>query len=85
MLNCYRAPREREAPPRARAHRAANALIVWAGQDSLLERHVAKAGLALCGDGRLVVVEGASRWLLVEQAERVNAEVLSFLGNARGA
>ena len=48
-------------------------------RDSFLERHVMEAGLALCDDGRLVVVEGATHWLHLEQPERVTREVLTFL------
>lgn len=38
-------------------------LILWAEDDRFLESHLAEAGLALCDDGRLEFVEGASHWL----------------------
>ena len=78
MLNYYRALRKREAPEEPARLRPPT-LILWAGQDSFLERHVAEAGLALCDDGRLVVVEEATHWLHIEHPERINAELLSFL------
>lgn len=79
MLNYYRALRERPTGG-APAQIAPSMLILWAGEDSFLERHVAEAGLALCDDGHLVVIDGASHWLHIEQPERVNAEIIGFLG-----
>lgn len=78
MLNYYRALCERETPAEL-ARIAPPTLVLWAGGDSFLERHVAEASLALCDDGRLVVVEEASHWLHLEQPERVNAELIGFL------
>lgn len=78
MLNYYRALRER---PRGRepARLSPPTLILWADDDRFLERSVAEAGLALCDDGRLEMVEGASHWLHLEQPERVNRRVVEFL------
>lgn len=84
MLNYYRALREREAPPEPARIRPPT-LILWAGEDSFLDRHVAEAALALCDDGRLVIVEDATHWVHIEDAERVNAELLGFLGPAPAA
>ncbi len=78
MLNYYRALRDRPAGG-APARLAPPTLTLWAGEDSFLERHVAEAGLALCDDGRLVMIEGASHWLHIEQPDRINAEVIAFL------
>ena len=60
-------------------------LILWASDDRFLERHVAEAGLALCDDGRLEFVEGASHWLHLEQPERINRRIVEFLGGAEHA
>lgn len=78
MLNYYRALRER---PRSGepARLSPPTLILWADDDRFLERSVAEAGLALCDDGRLEMVEGASHWLHLEQPERVNGRVVEFL------
>ena len=80
MLNYYRALREREKhdPP---ARIAAPTFILWGEHDRFLEHHVAQNALDLCDDGRLLFVEGATHWLHIEQPERINAEVLEFLGN----
>ena len=78
MLNYYRALRERprrDAPARL----SPPTLILWAGEDMFLERHVAEAGLALCDQGVLEIVEGTSHWLHIEQPERINARVLAWL------
>lgn len=78
MLNYYRALRERPmAGDPARI--APPTLVLWAGEDRFLERHVAEAGMALCDDGRLEIVEGASHWLHLEQPERINARIVEFL------
>lgn len=82
MLNYYRALRERpksEEPARI----TPPTLILWAGDDAFLERNVAEAGLALCEDGRLEIVEGASHWLHLEQPERINTRIIGFLDTGR--
>ncbi len=78
MLNYYRALRERprmEEPARL----APRTLILWAGNDIFLEKSVAEASLALCDDGKLEIIEGASHWLHIEQPERINARIIDFL------
>ena len=82
MLNYYRALRQRphgEKPARL----APPTLILWAGDDLFLERNVAEAGLALCDDGKLEFVEGASHWLHIELPEKINARVIEWLGSGR--
>ena len=78
MLNYYRALRERSAFARP-ARVLPTTLVLWADQDRFLEQHVAEASLALCDDGRLQIIEGASHWMHLEQPERINAEILRFL------
>ena len=46
-------------------------------------RHVAEAGLALCNDGRLEMVDGVSHWLHIEQPERINARIIGWLKDGR--
>ena len=82
MLNYYRALRQRPSGGEP-ARLTPPTLILWAGDDTFLERHVAEAGLALCDDGRLEIVEGASHWLHIEQPERINARVIAFLRTGR--
>ena len=78
MLNYYRALRERRSGD-APARLAPPTLILWADDDRFLERHVAEAGLALCDDGRLEFVEGASHWLHIERPDLINARITAFL------
>ena len=78
MLNYYRALRERPKPSEP-ARIAPPTLILWAGDDVFLERHVAEAGLALCDRGELEFVKGASHWLHLEQPERINARIVEWL------
>jgi pimeloyl-ACP methyl ester carboxylesterase len=83
MLDYYRALARRpwtQAPPVDPP-----VLVLWGSEDRFLERPVMEASAALCRDGRLTVVEGASHWLHLEEPERINAEILAFLGPAREA
>ena len=79
MLNYYRALRERRAPDQP-SRIAPPTLVLWGEKDSFLEHHVARAALDLCEDGRLLIVEGATHWLHLEEPARVNAELIHFLG-----
>ena len=77
MLNYYRALRERSyAGDPARL--SPPTLILWAEDDRFLERHVAEAGLALCDDGRLEMVDGASHWLHIERPKLVNSRLIRW-------
>jgi epoxide hydrolase 4 len=80
MLNYYRALRERKTAAAARI--TPPTLVLWGARDSFLERHVADAGLDLCDDGRLSILESATHWLHLEEPERVGREILRFLGRA---
>ena len=82
MLNYYRALRERPKGDRP-ARLTPPTLILWAGDDVFLEKNLAEAGLALCDDGKLEIVEGASHWLHIEQPDRINARILEWLGEGR--
>ncbi len=75
----HRALREHEASPEP-ARLAPPTLILWDDGDTFLEAHVARAGLELCDDGHLVIVEGTTHWLHLEKPERINREILHFLG-----
>jgi len=81
MLNYYRALRERPVNGTP-ARIAPRTLILWAEDDSFLERHLAEAGLALCDNGALEMVEGASHWLHLEQPDRINRRIIGFLQSA---
>ena len=78
MLEWYRAIRLR--PPRPRHRRVAPpTLIVWGRHDAFLEPALAERSLAYCDAGRLVVLDEATHWVQVEEADRVNRELAAFL------
>lgn len=78
MLNYYRALRDRPATDEP-ARISPPTLILWAGRDLFLERHVAEAGLALCDEGRLELIEDATHWLHLEQPARINQRIVRWL------
>jgi pimeloyl-ACP methyl ester carboxylesterase len=78
MLNYYRALRVRPKPDEP-ARIAPPTLVLWASDDSALEKHVADAGLALCNDGQLELIKGASHWLHLEQPKRVTDRIIEWL------
>jgi pimeloyl-ACP methyl ester carboxylesterase len=53
--------------------------VVWGEDDRFLERGLADAALALCRQGRLVAVPGATHWLHHEEPGRVNSALLEAL------
>ena len=77
MLNYYRALRGRTTRQPVRI--SPPTLVLWGENDSYLEHHVAHAALALCDDGQLSIIKGATHWLHLEEPERVNAKVIRFL------
>ena len=79
MLNYYRALRHGR-PVLSAATVVPPTLVLWGEHDRFLERHVGEIGVSHCVDGRFLVIEGSTHWLHHEQPERVNAEVLAFLG-----
>jgi pimeloyl-ACP methyl ester carboxylesterase len=77
MLNWYRALRHRPALTNPRVD--ASTLVIWGVRDAALEVGLAEASLALCGNGRLVRIEDATHWVHLEEAERVNEELVAFM------
>lgn len=78
MLNYYRALRERRAGKEP-ARLTRPTLVLWAENDSFLERSVAGASVALCDRGRLEIVPDTTHWLHLEEPARINAAILRFL------
>ena len=79
MLDYYRAlrlPRLPLAGPRV----TTPTLVLWGAHDAFLDRRVGETALQQCTDARLVVLEEATHWLHHEQPERVNDEIVGFLG-----
>jgi len=84
MLHYYRALRARPAG-KAAARIAPPVLILWAGADLFLERHVAEASLALCDQGELALVDDASHWLHLERPGLVTARLIAWLRDPASA
>lgn len=80
MLNWYRAmfrfrgTRMKSAPVRPPT------LILWGADDHFLGAEMAEASVRQCEDARLELLPGVSHWIQHEARERVNAELLAFLG-----
>jgi pimeloyl-ACP methyl ester carboxylesterase len=78
MLNWYRALRFLPALPRIPVEPPT--LILWGAQDRFLDAKLAQASAGLCRHARVRMFDHASHWVHLEEAEDVNAELLSFFG-----
>ena len=81
MIHWYRAAiRHRPGPPAdPRIH--VPTLLIWGPDDRFIRaRGLAEASLALCDEGRLEWIEGATHWVQHEEPERVNRLLVEFLG-----
>ncbi len=58
------------------------ALILWGRRDSALGSTFASESLALCDQGRIRWLDEATHWVQHEEAERVNAALVAFLGGS---
>jgi pimeloyl-ACP methyl ester carboxylesterase len=78
MLNWYRALKVK---PRARpSNRVVTpTLILWGAGDAFLERGLAEACAKMCDEVRLVFLEDATHWVLHEQPDAINADLIPFL------
>ncbi len=54
-------------------------LIIWGPQDHALGPGLARSSFAQCQDARIEWIEGATHWVAHEQADRVNAMILTHL------
>lgn len=79
MINYYRAIRLHRPSPRPE-RLAPPVLVIWGDRDRFLGRRLMEASLARCDRGRFLVIEGGTHWLHLEEAARVSAEILRFLG-----
>ena len=54
-------------------------LVVWGAKDAFVGVEAARRSVARCQEGRLVVIEEGTHWIHIEEADRVNSLMLSFL------
>ncbi len=75
MLNWYRALVQR--PPQARSPRVTvPTLVIWGVQDQFLDVAMVEPSVALCDNGRYVLLPEATHWVQHEEPQQVN-ELLS--------
>jgi pimeloyl-ACP methyl ester carboxylesterase len=79
MLNWYRAALCGIRDLRAVGRVGVPALILWGDQDAFLGTQLAAPSAAMCDDGRLVMVEGATHWVQHEEPARVADLIDRFL------
>lgn len=78
MLNWYRATFRIRLARRASRKVKVPTLLIWGTEDKFLGRELAESSLAMCEDGELVFIEGASHWVQQEAAEEVNVRINDF-------
>jgi epoxide hydrolase 4 len=84
MLDWYRAAFRVRARPARNRRVAPPTLVVWGARDAFVGVEAAKRSVARCEQGRLVVIEEGTHWVHIEDSERVNAMMLSFLETGGG-
>lgn len=88
MLQWYRAAFRTGfvAPTPAGERVAVPVLILWGEEDRFLGREMAKASLAFCDQGRVILFPGVSHWIQHEEPERVAGELIAhFRGDQAGS
>lgn len=79
MLNWYRALVQKQPKASANPRIAVPTLLIWGAKDMFLGREMAQPSIDLCDDGRLVLMEEATRWVQHEEPSRVNELIDNFL------
>jgi epoxide hydrolase 4 len=79
MLDWYRAAFRVRARPARHSRVLPPTLVLWGARDPFVGIEAAKRSVALCEQGRLVVLDEGTHWIHIEESERVNAMMLSFL------
>jgi len=84
MIQWYRAAlrRPQGAPTMAEARIRVPALLVWGAGERHLVRSMAEDSVALCEQGRLELIDGASHWVKDDAPDEVNALIEGFLKTA---
>ena len=78
MLNWYRAGFQSQPAP-VEDHRVhVPALMIWGAQDQALEKEMAQLSIERCDDGRLVMIEQATHWVLHEEPEQTSQLIYDF-------
>ncbi len=59
-------------------------LIIWGKRDTALSAEMANGSLAMCKQGKLIIVDDATHWLHHEKPNEINRMILSFLKERNG-
>jgi pimeloyl-ACP methyl ester carboxylesterase len=79
MLDWYRAAFRVRARPARYRRISPPTLVLWGERDAFVGIDVARRSVDLCDDGQLQIIEGGTHWIHIEEPERVNQLMLSFL------
>lgn len=82
MVNWYRAA-ARHPLTLPDPHIRVPTLLLWGERDAFLGRDLAPASAAMCADVRLATFRTAGHWLLHEEPDAVNRQLLTFLRGGR--
>lgn len=78
MIHWYRAALRHPPPPAASPRVSVPLLLIWGDRDAFLGLELTRPSLAMCDDGRLDVIEGATHWVHHEQRTRVCESLKAF-------
>jgi pimeloyl-ACP methyl ester carboxylesterase len=74
MINWYRVPPVKIENPFLEM----SVLMIWGEKDLYLTTEAADACLKFCPKGKLIIIKGASHWLMLEETNRVVEEMIAF-------
>ncbi len=77
MLNWYRAFRHDLGKKHPEV--TVPTLIIWGKKDTALSAEMAEDSLAMCKQGKLMMIEDATHWLHHEKPDEINQMILSFI------
>lgn len=78
MLNWYRAMLQRPPQSGSTARVSTPTLVIWGVQDMFLDYEMVEPSVAMCDDGRYVLIPQASHWVQHEEPEQVNHLLAQF-------
>jgi pimeloyl-ACP methyl ester carboxylesterase len=85
MINWYRAMLRRPPKKLANPRITIPLLMIWGPEDAFVGRELAEMSLALCEQGRLEFIDGATHWVQHEEPARINELLLEFLAQDQPA
>jgi epoxide hydrolase 4 len=79
MINWYRALAQHRPPLPANERITVPTLLIWGVKDDFLIPNMAQPSIDLCDSGKLVFFDTATHWVQHEEANTVNALLLSWI------